>query len=187
MKVYFKLCVSVLIWILVGGCSQLTVRVEDMLPAQVVKPQSVIDKTLAVAPVLGGEPSESLTRVIVNVNNTEYTEAVRQALGSMGLFREVRSGGQGDLILHTQIISQKATVGSAVYTLLVHYDVRDSSSGHVLWRGNFYSQVSAYDLKDQSSVSDWFPRVRARTVQDNLNQFITALIKELPTVISRTT
>lgn len=183
MKTYVKFCSLALIGLFIGGCSKLTVRVEDMLPTHASKAQPVIAKTLTVVPVIGGEPSENLTKVVVNVNNAEYTEAVRQALIQTELFREVRAGAQGDLILHTEIISQKITVGSAIYTLLVHYEVRDGSSGVTLWRRNYYSQVNAYDLKDQYGVSDWFPRVRARTVQDNLSQFIIALSKELPTVI----
>ena len=153
-------------------------RVEELVPAQVAKASATINKTLAVAPVRGGEPSEHFTKVVVNVNNAEYTEALRAALSNTSLFRGVQAGEQGDLVLHSEIISQKTTL--AIYTLLVHYDVRSGANGRVLWRGNFYSQVRALDFPRDPFNPTWLSRARARTVQDNVRQFIEALIAELP-------
>lgn len=179
MRIHVAICLWILAGVMIGGCAPL-VRVEDMVLAQMAKVPIVMDKTLAVAPVRGGEPSESFFRVIANADNAEYAEALLRALRNTGLFREVLAGERGDLVLRTEIISQQTTLGSKIYTLLVHYDVRDGTNGRVLWRGNFYSDVAGSDFFTNPIDRTWLVRVRARTVQDNLRQFTAALTDELP-------
>ena len=164
---------------LVGGCTPV-VRVDDLVPSTIPKAVDAVDKSLGVAPVLGGLASEYAARVVANVEGVPYGEALVRSLADTGLFREVRAGQEGDLVLHTEIISQAATHPPTVYTLLVHYDLRDAATGRVLWRRNIYSDALAWDTPHDAIGATWLPTVRGRTVQENLSELIADLSEDLP-------
>jgi hypothetical protein len=165
------------------GCTPI-VRVDDLVPTTIPKAATAVDKTLAVAPVLGGQSSESAVRVVANVEGAPYGEALVRSLAGTGLFREVRAGQEGDLVLHTEIISQAATHPPTVYALLVHYDLRDPGTGRVLWRRNIYSDALAWDTPHDAIGATWLPTVRGRTVQENLSELINDLSEDLPRALA---
>jgi hypothetical protein len=186
MKVLAALLVFWAAGALIGGCTPV-VHVDDLVPSAVAKAPIAIDKTLGVAPVVGGQQSEIATRAVANVEAIPFGDAEVQTLIRAGLFREVSSGESGDLVLHTEIISQEAASPPTVYTLLVHYELLDAATGRLLWRRNIYSDALASDIPHDIIGADWLPRVRGRTVQENLKQLIVALTEDLPrSVPSRT-
>jgi hypothetical protein len=174
--------VCILAGILSGACTPV-MQVSDMIPAETIESPAHMDKTLAIAPVRGGAPSESAMRVVANVEGRDYREALLATFRNSRLFREVRAGPQADLVLNTTIISQKVANGSKLYTLLVHYDVQESPTGRVLWRGDFYSDALGWDLYTSQLDTTWLARVRARTVQDNLRQLVAAVSEQLPRAV----
>jgi hypothetical protein len=164
---------------LAGGCTPV-MRVEDMVPVPAGKSTVTLDKSISVAPVHGGTPSESAMQVIANVENADFREATVRALRNSGIFREVSSAEKGELLLDARIISQQAAgPRSGVYTLLVHYELHDGATGKILWRGNVYSDALAHDFPHGQLDTSWLPRVRGHTVQENLSQLIESLSASL--------
>jgi hypothetical protein len=162
---------------LISGCTPL-IQTKDLISGDVAHAPVSANLSVAVAAVEGGESSENMTRVVANVEGAEYTEALRQTLGRAGLFRELSTEGNADVILRTRIISQRNAPHTTVYTLLVHYELRDRQTSALLWQGTFYSDAVGSDFyTDEVDVINrkFFVRTRAKTVQDNLSQLVTAL------------
>jgi hypothetical protein len=162
---------------LISGCTPM-LQTRDLVSGDVARAPVSANLSAAVAAVEGGEPSESMTRVVANVEGPEYTEALRRTLEKAGVFRELTTEGNADVILRTRIISQSNARHSTVYTLLVHYELRDRATSARLWQGTFYSDAVGSDFyTGEVDVINrsFFVRTRAKTVQDNLSQLVTAL------------
>jgi len=179
--------VLVLSFTLLGGCTPL-VQVNDLVPRSVVRIPSKSSMRLAVAAAEGGESSESMTVVVANVNGPEYTEALRQTLGTAGLFSELTTEDHADAVLRTRILSQRNAPRSAVYTLLVHYELRDRETSAILWQDTIYSDAVGSDFySGEVDIINrkFFVRVRAKTVQDNLSQLVATLTEQAPHLKTR--
>lgn len=166
---------------LVGGCTPL-IQPSDLVSGNVVRAPISANMSVAVTTVQGGEPSESMTRVVANVDGPEYTEALRQTLAKAGLFRELTTEDRADVILRTRIISQKNAPRSTVYSLLVHYELRDRATSVLRWQSTIYSDAVGSDFyTGEGDIINrkFFVRTRAKTVQDNLSQLVATLSEQV--------
>lgn len=122
--------VGLLAALLLAGCS---IKTDGLIPDPPATASRHIDRVVKVQPVQGGRASSFGREAYIT--NEQYRGALLRTLRDAGLFREVKSGGDADWELHSDIITITTEGGvSPTYAIVVQYWLVDPTNGREFWR-----------------------------------------------------
>lgn len=149
---------------LLQGCSGLSLVA--MVPETIPAAPSVINKTVQVVAVKGGEGNEIGLGTEFLVTSDKFNDALNMALSKSGYFRAVRIGGEADIDLFVEIVSASpVTFNGYRYRLVVEYKFNEHRSGKLLWRDTIQSE---YESSVFASGISRVRSIREGSVRENL-------------------
>lgn len=115
---------------LITGCS---ITAAGLIPPEVPRSTSPIDKSVKVMPVEGGRGSTFGREAYIT--NEQYFEALHHTISESGVFSSVVDSGNADMELHSEIITITTESGlSPTYAIVMQYWLVDTASGDEVWR-----------------------------------------------------
>jgi hypothetical protein len=140
-------------------------------------------KTLVVRPVvIRPQPGIGLVDTIHSMPAAaQYREAIVTTLGRTGLFSEVRTEGDADYVLATDVVGERL-IGSLnnIGMFFIRYELTNTASGRAAWQENIFSDamLSASQIPLGGERAS---RVIELGVSDNMSQLAARLADALST------
>ncbi len=107
-----------------------------------------------------------------------FAAGLAETLTKSQLFSAVTTSASAELEMRAEIIYQQPVDPYSISVpLLVHYDLRDASSGRTIWKGNFFSLPEVPDGRSfgDPTGSMRHQRVVREAIRDNFSQLIRSL------------
>jgi hypothetical protein len=167
-------------YISLNGCSA-PVTKTGMTPTQVVSYKST-GKTVTVLPVtIRQQPSHSALDTIHTMPDAAlYREAIISSLNLSGLFSEVKTSGDSDYTLSSDVIGERLQGGlNNIGLFLIRYELSDVTSNKVIWRENIFSH-SMLSAEDVFAGAERAPKVIEIGIKNNLTTLTERLGEVLP-------
>jgi hypothetical protein len=140
-------------------------------------------KTLVVRPVvIRPQPGIGLVDTIHSMPDAaQYREAIVTTLGHTGLFSEVRTEGDADYVLATDVVGERLIGGlNNIGMFFIRYELTNTASGRAAWQENIFSHamLSASEMPLGGTRAS---RVIELGVSDNMSQLAARLADALST------
>ena len=179
MNIRFLFLTFLTFLIVLTGCSK-PITTSGLVP-EYTSSYKFTDSTITVLPVvIRPQPKPGLVGPPHSMPGAnQYREAIVETLQRTGLFSEVKTTGDSNYLLSTEVIAERL-IGDVnnIGLFLIRYELTDTSSDRVILSENIFS-YSMLSGKDIYAGHERAPKVIENSVRKNMTQLTTRISEAL--------